>query len=181
MQEISKNLQLAEKNEKTAAQMTRLRELEMSQNEAAIEAEKAVQQKQLDEQKAKEDLAGFKGVGDYMQAIYNARKKGKWDDRLDHMTAKHDQKDMSSTTGSTGAFNIPIQQRQDMLTARAEISRLRQLAMVIPMTSRYLSWSKLDLGNGLQGNPLSLAGLLSIVRRKPNPSLNPGQVQGIQT
>ena len=95
-----------------------------------------------------------------MQAIYNARKKGKWDDRLDHMISKREEKDMSSTTGSTGGFNMLVQQEQSVLTARAEISRLRQLAMVIPMMSRFLSWSKLDLGRGAAGSSAFFGGIV---------------------
>lgn len=160
MVEINKYLQLAEDNEKAVKQMTRLRELEMSQNEAAIEAEKAAQKTELDEKKKKEELAGFKGGGEYMQAIYNARKKGKWDDRLDHMIAKREQKDMSSTQGSTGGFNMLVQQEQSVLTARAETNKIRNLAMVIPMMGRFLSWSKLDLGQGAAGKSAFFGGIV---------------------
>ena len=159
-EQIDSYLQQAEEIEKTVKRMERLREIEISQNEQAVAEEKAKAAAQVDELKRKEDQAGFPNVGVMMQAVYNARKKGRYDPRLAAMEAPKDKKDMSSTTGSSGGFLLPTQQRTDILTARAEASFLRKYANVIPMSGRYLEWTKLDLGDGAAGVSAFFGGIL---------------------
>lgn len=159
-EQLDRYLQQAEEIEKSVKRMERLRELEISQNEAAIEVEKAKKAKEAEALKQKEATAGFPNVGVMMRAIHNAREKGIYDQRLAALEAPVDKKDMSSTTGSSGGFLLPTQQRTDILTARAEASFLRQYAMVVPMTSRYLEWSKLDLGEGASGKSAFFGGIV---------------------
>lgn len=159
-QEIDQNLQKAEEIEKTVKRMERLRDMEIRQNEEVVEHEKAAKQAELEALRKKEATAGFANVGEMMQSIYAARRKGRFDPRLEALEAPRDEKDMSSTTGSTGGFLLPTQQRTDVLTARAEASFLRRRAMVIPMTGRYLEWSKLDLGQGASGKSAFFGGIV---------------------
>jgi len=158
--EINQNLQKAEEIEKTVKQMERLRDIEISQNEEAIEAEKAKKKAAEDELAKKEKNAGFENYGEAMKAIWLARKQGRYDPRLKALEAPSDKKDMSSTTGSTGGFLMFSQQREDILTARAENSWLRGKAFVVPMTGRFLQWSKLDLGRGAAGQSAFFGGIL---------------------
>jgi len=163
LEDARKFIQQAEEIDKKVKAMESLRDMEMAQNADLLEAEKAKAKEAEEKARKAEDLAGFKHIGEYMQTIYLFREKGVYDRRLEKMrneTRAAGEKDMSGVTGTLGGFLLPTQQREDVLSARAEASRVRNRALVIPMANRFLEWSKLDLSQGALNKTAFFGGII---------------------
>ena len=161
LESVNQYLQQADVIDKTVENMKRLQEMEMAQNEETVEEQKAALKAEAEKNKQAEDLAGFKHIGEAMKAVYYLREKGITDERLQKLGVHSDaQKDMSSVTGTLGGFLLPTQQRQDVLSAQGEASRIRKRAMVIPMANRTLEWTKLDMSQGALNQTAFYGGII---------------------
>jgi len=143
-QEIDQWLSQAEQIEKRAKDLEKVmaRDAEL----LAEENQKQAVDRQ-NEQKAQQAQSDFKDGAEFMVAVYNARKSNKYDPRLEAL----EKKDLSGEVGISGGFLLPTQLRQDILTARGEVSFLRSRAKIVPMSTRVIQYPALDYSQGAAG------------------------------
>jgi len=122
--------------------------------------------------------SGFASLGDWAKAVHGAAFNNRYDPRLElwHDPNEPDtpagskagwvesetkgRKDLTESTGASGGFLVPLEQRNQLLQVMAPPSVVRQRSTVVPMRARQIQWPTLDQTGTTAGVPHWFGGIL---------------------